>query len=165
MVTVPEFVIDTLNGLLEAEANNVFRVVAKISPHVNTAEASIRDPIAELRQLSGRHERELTDLIVNLGGIPQADREDRPGDQNLPFLSLKFLMPKLVAEKDLILTRYENAKARLGTEYPDLVTTLARIEGEQRHFLEVLGRAAEAVTGGRYTAPAHERPRRAAKGR
>ena len=165
MATAPEFVIDLLNGLLDAEANNIFRTVADVSPHVGTADASVREPIDELRKLAGRHARELSDLIVQQGGLPKVDREDRPGDVNLPFLTLPFLLPKLVAEKDLILTRYENARAHLGAEYPDIVTAITRIEGEQRHFLDVLGQAAEAVTGGRYTAPRHEQPRRPAKGR
>ena len=165
MAPVPEFVIDTLNGLLDAEANNVFRTVADASPALGGADTSVRTPIAELKQLAGRHARELSELIVDRGGTPKVDRDDRPGDQNLPYLSLVFLLPKLVAEKDLILTRYENAKRRIGPEYPEIVAALDRIEGEQRVSLDLLGRAAEAVTGGRYTAPAHEAPRRPAKGR
>ncbi len=163
MVTAPEFVIDTLNGLLDAEENNIFRVVSEASPHVVRAEPAVREPLDALRALSLRHTRELSDLILTQGGRPV--RENRGENQNLSYLSLKFLLPKLVAEKDLILTRYENAKARLGSAYPDVVTTLQRIEDEQRHSLDVLGRAAEGVTGGKYHAPPHDQPPRAAKGR
>jgi hypothetical protein len=165
MPPVPESVIDTLNGLLEAEANNIFRSVAESSPHIGRAASAVREPIMELDRLSRRHARELSDLIVSRGGTPLAEHRVRPEDQNLSFLSLKFLMPKLVAEKDLILTRYENAKASIGTSFPDVVDLLGRIEAEQRHYLEILSRAAEAVTGGRYQAPPHERPPRPARGR
>ena len=165
MTAAPEFVIDTLNGLLDSEANNLFRVIGTASPQVAQADRSVRQPMDELRQLSVRHERELSDLIVSRGGTPRVDRDAHPEAHNLAFLSLKFLLPKLVAEKDLILTRYENAKARIGPEFADVVAMLDRIEGEQRHFLDILGRAAEAVTGGKYHAPAHAEPRRAARGR
>ncbi len=165
MAPVPESVIDTLNGLLEAEANNVFRFVAESSPHIGRAEAGVREPIDELKQLSQRHTRELSDLIVSRGGTPQARHRVRPEDQHLSFLSLKFLLPKLVTEKDLILTRYENAKATIGPGFPDVVATLERIEEEQRHWLDVLGRTAEAVTGGKYHAPPHDQPPKAARAR
>ena len=165
MTIAPEFVIDTLNGLLDAEATNIFRVVAEASPHLGRADASLREPIDELRRLAIRHTRELSDLIVRQGGLPHPRPHAAAADPNLSFLSLKFLLPKLVAEKDLILTRYENAKARIGPEFGDVVSTLQRIEGEQRHFLDLLGRAAEAVTGGRYQAPPHDSPARPAKGR
>ena len=165
MTTVPESVVDTLNGLLDAEVNNIFRVVSELSPHMVAAGADIRQPIGELRELSHRHARELSDLIILRGGKPVVRRENRAEDQNLGHLSLKFLLPKLVAEKDLILTRYENAKSQIGPAYPDIARTLDRIEGEQRHFLDVLGRAAEVVTGGKYHAPPHDQPPRPAKGR
>ena len=165
MVATSDYLIDVLNGLLDAEVNNLFRVVADASPHVAQAEANVREPIVELRHLSQRHARELSELIVRRGGVPRVHHDVRPADQNLSFLSLKFLLPKLVAEKDLILTRYENAKARIGSEYPEVVEALGRIEGEQRHYLDVLGRAAEAVTGGKYQPPSHEQPTRPARGR
>ena len=165
MSPVPESVIDTLNGLLEAEANNVFRFVAESSPHIGRADAAVREPITELNRLSQQHTRELSDLIVSRGGTPRARHRVRPDDQHLSFLSLKFLMPKLVAEKDLILTRYENAKATIGPDFPDVVETLGRIEAEQRYYLDILSRTAEAVTGGKYHAPPHEQPARPARGR
>ena len=163
MATAPEFVIDTLNGLLDAEENNIFRVVSRASPHIVSAEPSIREPIDALRAMSLRHTRELSEMIVSHGGEPTA--QVRPDERNLAFLSLKFLLPKLVAEKDLILTRYENAKARLGSDYPDVTGPLQRIEDEQRHFLDILGHAAEVVTEGKYRAPPHGKPPRRAKGR
>jgi hypothetical protein len=162
---VPERVIDTLNGLMDAEATSIFRTVADASPHVRGADPSIREPIDQLRQLSQRHARELRDLILSRGGVPRGGEAGPAEEQNLAFLSLRFLLPKLVAEKDLILTRYENAKATIGPGFPDVIAMLERIEGEQRHFLEVLGRAAEAVNDGRYQAPPHDQPPRPAKGR
>jgi len=45
-------------------------------------------------------------------------------EQYLAYLSLKFLLPKLVVEKNLLLTRFENAQAAIGKEYPQVIEAL-----------------------------------------
>ena len=76
-------------------------------------------------------------------------------EQYLSYLSLKFLLPKLVMEKDLLLTRFENAQATIGTAYPKVTQFLTRMVTEQRHYLEILKRGAEQITQGKFEPPAH----------
>ncbi len=142
MPAVPHAIIDTLNGLFEAEVNSVFRFVGEGSPYLDQATAEIRKPLAELYRLSRQHSRELADLIETLGGVPRVANRVRPEEQYLAFLSLKFLLPKLVTEKDLILQRYRNARATLGNDYPAVLTLINRIEAEQKQYLDVLQRVA-----------------------
>jgi hypothetical protein len=158
MSSVPAAVIDVLNGLLEAEASSVFRTVGEGSAYVEKATEDVRTPLAELDKLSHRHARELAALIESVGGVPRVRHKVRPEEQYLSFLSVKFLLPKLVAEKDLILTRYENAKKTIGTDQPGVLETITRIEDEQRYYLDILQRVAHTVTEGRYTAAAHQPP-------
>jgi hypothetical protein len=51
----------------------------------------------------------LADLIDSLGTVATPHASLRRDEQFLAFLSLKFLLPKLVEEKRLELQRYENA--------------------------------------------------------
>ena len=70
----------------------------------------------------------------------------RPEERYLAFLSLKFLLPKLVDEKVLILRRYENVLRNLPPDAPPEVAALLRAhQAECREQLEVLKRASEEV--------------------
>jgi hypothetical protein len=146
----PAFVIDAINGLLEAELNSVFRFINEGSPYLSRATAEVRRPLMELSELSRRHARELADLIESLGGSPSPRQLPRMQDQYYAYLSLKFLLPKLVSEKQLILQRYENAKRAIGKDHPQVIQELNRIEAEEQQYVEVLKRAAHDATGGRY---------------
>jgi hypothetical protein len=57
------------------------------------------------RQRAGQ----LADLIDSLGTVPTPQVGVRRDEQFLAYLSLKFLLPKLLEEKRLELQRYENA--------------------------------------------------------
>ena len=93
------------------------------------------------------------DLIEGLGGSP-VPRGLRSEEQYLAFLSLKFLLPKLVHEKNLAIRRLQNAIAgiRSAPERPPevmqlLESHLAELQGE----LAALEQATKHVT----PAPSH----------
>jgi len=108
MPTAPTAVVDTLNSLLEAELNSIFRFMGEGSPYLSRATAEVRRPLQEMVATNQRHAAQLHALIESLGGIP-VPRSIQPEEQYLAYLSLKFLLPKLVEAKRLILRRYENA--------------------------------------------------------
>jgi hypothetical protein len=92
-----------------------------------------------------RHAAELARAIQSLGGEP-ASRGVRPEEQYLAFLSLKFLLPKLVEEKKLILQRYENALRGIeGIAPPRVVQLLQTQQAECRAHLEHLKKASDDV--------------------
>jgi hypothetical protein len=155
MSPIPEAMIDTLNGLLEAEVNSIFCFVMSGSPYLGEASADLRKLMEEMDHACHQQRKIMADLIGSVGGVPRVRNRVPVEEQYLSFLSLKFLLPKLVAEKDLLLTRFENARATIGNDYPHVQKVLDEIEGEQRHYLSQLKEAAAQVTGGRYEAPAH----------
>lgn len=110
MSSVPVATIEILNDLLDAELNSVFRFMGEGSPYLNGATAAVRKPLAEMVEASTRRAHELYDLIEGLGGSP-VPRGLRSEEQYLAFLSLKFLLPKLVHEKNLAIRRLESAIA------------------------------------------------------
>ncbi len=155
MATVPEAIIDTLNGLLEAEVNSIFCFVMSGSPYVGEATAEMRALMEQMDQACHKQRRIMAKLIESVGGVPKVRNRVPVEEQYLSFLSLKFLLPKLVTEKDLLLTRFENARATIGKDYPQVTQVLDEIEAEQRRYLALLKQAASEVTGGRYEAPQH----------
>ena len=107
MAATPEAVVDALNALLEAEQNSIFRFMQEGSPYLGRATAEVRRPLNAMVQESYRHCAELSAMVESLGGVPRP-RGLQPEEQYLAFLSLKFLLPKLVEAKKLTIRRYEN---------------------------------------------------------
>src|SRR3954466_14296430 len=107
----PVAVLDLLNSLLEAELNSVFRFMGEGSPYLSRATVEVRRPLQEMVLAERRRAREIADPLGALGSVPTPMVGIRRDEQYLAFLSLKFLLPKLVEEKKLHIQRYENALA------------------------------------------------------
>ena len=146
MTAVPVAILDTLSALLDSEVQSVFRFMGDGSPYLSRASADVRRPLEEMVQTNQRHVRELIDLIVSLGGSPHIMPGVSREEQFLAFLSLKFLLPKLVEEKKLVIRRYENALRSLPSDAPPEVRGLLNAHlAEHRDQLKVLERASDEV--------------------
>ena len=149
-MTAPVATIDVLNGLLEAEMNSVFRFMGEGSPYLSRATAEVRRPLQEMVQTVNRRVMELADAIDRLGGVPiPGPRGIDPEEQYLAFLSLKFLLPKLVSAKHLAIERYDNAikaiRAMRDNNDADVIDLLTAHLSEHHAQLAVLERAAAEV--------------------
>jgi hypothetical protein len=142
----PVAILDTLCALLDSEVQSVFRFMGEGSPYLSRATADVRRPLQEMVETNQRHVRDLADLIESLGGVPRLMPGVSPEEQFLAFLSLKFLLPKLVNEKELVIRRYENALRALAASAPPEVRGLLESHlAEHREQLKVLQRASEEV--------------------
>jgi hypothetical protein len=144
MTAAPVAILDALASLLDAEVNSLFRFLGDGSPYLSDATADVRKPLADMVAASHRRATELASLIDQLGGVPRA--VSHPGEEvYLAYLSLKFLLPKLVNEKRLEVERYENDLSRI-TDMPDEVrSVLTRHLDELRADQHVLEEASARV--------------------
>ena len=144
MSAVPVAAVEILNDLLDAELNSVFRFMGEGSPYLSRATAEVRRPLADMVASSDRRAGEIYSMIESLGGTP-VPRGLRPEEQYLAFLSLKFLLPKLVTEKELALKHYRNALDRMRTlpqASPEIIGMLERHVAEMAQELTALQTAA-----------------------
>ena len=137
-------VVDVLNSLLEAEYNSVFRFMAEGSPYLSRASGEVRRPLAQMVETNSRHCADLYALIENLNGVPTT-RGIQNEEQYLAFLSLKFLLPKLVDAKKLTIRRYENALKAIGQGPEGVNPVLEAHLAEHRSELLSLEKAATHV--------------------
>ena len=144
-MTAPVAVVDTLNSLLEAELNSVFRFMGEGSPHLSRATADVRRPLAEMVVAEQRRAARLADAIESLGGVPSPQPAIRDDEQFLAYLSLKFLLPKLVDEKRLQIQRYENALRTVPRSDGRIVALLSENLSELRNELAQLERSSDQV--------------------
>ena len=144
----PAAIIDVLNGLFEAELSSIFRFMGEGSPYLSKATAEVRKPLEQMVNTIPRRTREIADMIDSLGGVP-TPRNIQPEEQYLAYLSVKFLLPKLVTSEELLITRYENALRAL-KDAPEAVTDLLKRElAEHKSQLEILKHAAQDVAKGK----------------
>jgi hypothetical protein len=146
--SAPVAVVDALNSLLEAELNSIFRFMGEGSPYLSRATVEVRRPLQEMVLAERRRARELADLVDALGSVPTPMVGVRRDEQYLAFLSLKFLLPKLVEEKKLHIARYENAVAgikRAPSPSPEAIPLLESHLAELRDELAALEKAAAHV--------------------
>ena len=141
----PIAVVDTLTSLLEAEMNSVFRFMGEGAPHLSRAAADVRRPLADMVVAEQRRAERLADLIDSFGSTPTPQAAIRRDEQFLAFLSLKFLLPKLVDEKRLQIQRYENAMRVVPKNETGVVNLLSGHLSELRQELASLERASEQV--------------------
>jgi hypothetical protein len=148
--TPPTAVVDLLTSLLEAELNSVFRFMGEGSPYLSRASAEVRRPLQEMVLAERRRAGELADLIESLGTVPTPAGAIRRDEQYLAFLSLQFLLPKLVIEKKLQVERYENAVTELKNNQlpqvpPEAVALVQSHLAELRNELSSLESAAQQI--------------------
>jgi hypothetical protein len=146
--TTPVAVVDALNALLEAEQNAIIRFMGEGSPYLSRATVEVRRPIQEMVRSSDRHMGELYWMIEHLGGTPRP-RGLQPEEQYLAFLSLKFLLPKLVDAKNLTIRRYENTLKAVAGGPPEVTQLLRQHLAEHRAELKTLEQAAAQVAAAR----------------
>jgi hypothetical protein len=104
----PAALIDLLNALLESQQNSIIRFMGESSPYLGGAPPGVRQLLAQMLKDNLKRSQDLYRLIERLGGSPRP-RGLQPEEQYLSYLSLKFLLPKIVDAKELIIRRYENA--------------------------------------------------------
>ena len=145
MSSNPVALIDALNSLLDAEANSLFRFMGEGSPYLGKTTAEMRKPLLEMVAAGERHMIELGELVESLNGVPST-RHVRPEEQYLAYLSIKFLLPKLLQDKNLMIERYKNAQTALAGSPPEVMQVLERHLKTHREHAKVLAQASVAKT-------------------
>lgn len=136
-------VVDVLNSLIETEQHSIFRLMGDDSPYLREAGPAVRRVLEEEKEASYRHADELARLVRQLGGQPiESRRTSRP--PMLEFVSLRFLLPKLVEDKELLVRYYENALHALGGDNPEVEQVLGGHLAEHQAHLDVLRDASAA---------------------
>jgi|GEM_PF-3534391 len=136
-------VIDTLSGLLRAEQIGVFHFMAEADTYISSRFAEMRRPLRQMVEAAGRREGELAAAIVDLGGTLRPPPLS-PEMQYMAYLSVGYLLPKLVLARQQTIHRYEQALEQLRDAPPEVVDLLRKHLAELREELAVLQKAANA---------------------
>jgi hypothetical protein len=136
-----------LNDLLDVELSSVFQFLRDGGMYLDRTTAAIHRPLAEMIAASHRRVNELAKMIDELGGTP-IERGMQIEEQNLSYLSLRYLLPRLVGAKELAVARWEAALNRLGDRFPPATQLLEAQLAEHRAHLAILSKAARPKAAG-----------------
>lgn len=146
VTTASVAIIDTLNSLLEAELRSALSLMGEGSPFLRSAPPDVREALREMSDANARHCDELSKAITDLGGTPVSRAAAQPEEPYLGYLSLRFLLPKLVDELELKIRRYDNALgAHPKTAPPQVPALLKSQQNDHRQQLEVLRQKSQEV--------------------
>ena len=146
MTHAPADILDTLNALLGAEESSIIRYVGPASPYLTRATAHLRQDIGDWIAGADRREQELAELIDRLGGFP-GPRVLQPEEQYMAYLSLRYLLPKLVDAQQQLLQRYQDALAHLHQQHtpPEVLDLIQRLRDEHAGHLQTARTAVDQV--------------------
>jgi hypothetical protein len=142
---LPTFdVANAVDRLLAAERGDAFGFLAGAGAYVGHSAAVW----AKVQQVlaAGRHRQaELAALLETLGAMPRAGAFSADV-QYLAFLSMDFLLPKLIAAKQQSIRRYEDALEQIGDANAPVAAVLSRHLEEHRAELATLRNQSPATT-------------------
>ena len=128
-----------LNQLVVDLGRSLLQFVGEVSPWTPANAAAARDAVARLVSQQQRDVTRLTDLLVARGcpidfGMYPADFTEKT---NLHFLSLKFLLPRIIASQEALVAELDEA-AHTCIDDPEAVTVLGEVLSAERAGTEEL---------------------------
>lgn len=130
-----------LNELLDIEMYGSLATLLRSDPYVDPPLAQFYAQLRPIAEQASSRAAALSVLIQDLGGAP-AERPARVGEQYLSFLSLRFVLPGLLAHAELDVRRYEEALRALAPARPAVERLLQSHLAEHRRALQLLRAAA-----------------------
>ena len=115
--------LDVLYGLFEAEEASLFRFMREGNPYLTRATVETRHRVEAMADISLHNAAQLARLIESLGGTIRLSPV-HPENQYLAFLSLQFLIPKLIQAKRQTIERYQNALQAMRGADPQILNLL-----------------------------------------
>jgi len=125
-----------LNPLLDDELNSPARYLEVAMPYVEPELVNLREPLKQMLETRRWRCRELIAEIQKFDGEPAVYRF-RKEEQYLAFLSLKYLLPKLIEWKNCAILLHERALMQTD-EGSDLHDLIARHLEQHRWELDEL---------------------------
>ncbi len=129
-------VLDTLNELLAGEQRAFPARLVESAVFLSPAAVGVGSVVRQMAEQSAEHAAWLTDLILDLGGVPVL----RSGDvtsADLHFQELRRTLPRLISEHEALLRKYSVALGRL-VEEARVREVVSRIRTRHERHLETL---------------------------
>lgn len=152
-----QMVVERLNDLLELELRGLPARLNEVQSFVDWADAAAVPVFEQIVADEREHQRQLTEEIVRLGGLPRPRALDMTSAR-VHYLGLRYLLPLLIDNKRQRVTAYEQVAAETSSD-SEVSETVGEILSRHQTHLERLEKLAE-----RLAPTGTDRPAPAAKG-
>ena len=149
-----------IGELLQEEQSDLFHFMSTADPYINRAAAELRRPMQEMIDRGVRQSGELVAVLEQLGGIARPVRVNNEF-QYFAYLSVDFLLPRLIDAKRRSIERYQRALRVVPVADVDVRSVLEGHLAQHLRDMETLSTAvAHASSSGRAgsqtPSPAHD---------
>lgn len=131
-----ENVIGLLNDLLELESRSLVMRLGEARPFMGWTTAEDLPVLQQMVAQTADHQRRLIEVIEAMDGVPRPARSDTLS-AGLHYLSVQYLLPQIVAEKQRLIAAYRQAADKTPTDGP-AGTAVAHILVRHQAHLEHL---------------------------
>lgn len=132
----PQALGNELSELLATEVRSLSRHLDSSTPHLTPKTYPMWHEIQHFSAASNDHAQRLSELIDTYE-LPERTKTFDPLVANYHYMSLSFLIPKLIAEKKQQITAYGRASGHAGSN-DDLRDALEQLQAENSEQLEKL---------------------------
>ena len=119
-------IVDILNELLAFEQRNMVPRVLESTVFISRLSVETMNVVQEMARASAENGAWLADAIRELGGVVGGPRMTDTTSADLHYQDLHHVLPRLVADREALLHRYELVARRMGAE-PRAVEAVQRI--------------------------------------
>ena len=137
--------VDILNELLAFEQRNMVPRVLESTVFISRLSIEAMNVVQKMARASAENGAWLADAIRELGGVVGTRMTDT-ASADLHFQDLHYVLPRLVADREALLHRYELAAHRMGAE-PRAVEVVQRILRRHQEELARLQQIADRSVG------------------
>lgn len=134
-------IVGVLRELLAAEQKSIAPRLMESTIFVARPELREFEAVRRAALATRDNERRLSELLLSLGGMP-GPRSADPRTGDLHFLEVPFVIPRLAADREALIRKYEAAAGRVAKE-PRAATLIGEILERHRSELAELRRMTE----------------------
>ncbi|QOV90208.1 hypothetical protein [Humisphaera borealis] len=127
---------DVLNDLLGAELGSLFASAVASGSHAGLRGAGLRRTMQYVAEADARRAGDVAALIESLGLEPAPSRQQQEPVES--YLSIDYILPRLIADKQCTLQAYRDAVAQLSEVSESIAALLRRHLTEHAGELEIL---------------------------
>ncbi len=129
-------IVGILSELLSGEQRSLATRLTQSTPFVSHLSLADVGVVARLARASEAHCAQLADLILELGGVP-GPRTCDPTSADLHFQELHHILPRLIADHEALIRKYELAAQRVAAQ-PRAASLVERILSDHREGRSIL---------------------------
>ncbi|MCX7765888.1 MAG: hypothetical protein N2246_04180 [Candidatus Sumerlaeia bacterium] len=137
MISAQTSLLEKLNQLFNAEYNSLTRCIIEASPYVPDSMQKLWSVVQKIRTEEEQSAKQIAVIITKLEGVPDTESYN-PDIGDINYLSLPALLPRLLAFKQDLANRYEEALEQCPNSQSEICSLLSSLALRTQNHINLL---------------------------